>query len=89
MTAVDAKHPAGTLPKACSEMNTNVPTDVYVIHFLTLARIKKINDVEVLEVAADVVSEIDAMVWEAARCSPMSGVTLQGPESKQQTRDMC
>ena len=70
-------------------MNTNVPRDVYVIHFLSLARFKKINDVEILEVAADVVREINATGWEAARCSPMSGMTLQRPQSKQQTRDMC
>ena len=64
-------------------MNANMPTDVHVLHFLALARIKKINDVEILEVAADVVCEIDAMGWEAARCTPMSGVTLQRPHSCQ------
>ena len=64
-------------------MNANVPTDVHVLHFLTLGHTKIINDVEILEVAADVVCEIDAMGWEAARCSPMSGVTLQRPHSCQ------
>ena len=42
-----------------------------------------INDVEILEVATDVVCEIDAMGWEATRCSPVSGVTLQRPHSCQ------
>ena len=72
-----------SLPKACSEINANVPTDVHVLHFLTLAITKKINDVEVLDIVADVVCEIDAMGWEATRCSPVSGVTLQRPHSCQ------
>ena len=83
MAAVDVQHPAGTLPKTCSEMNANVPTDVHVLHFLALPRTKIINDVEILEVASDVFSEIDAMGWEAACCSPMSGMTLQRPHSCQ------
>ena len=72
-----------SLPEACCEMNANVPTDVHVLHFLALAVTNKVNDIEILEVAADVVCEIDAMGWEAARCSPMSGVTLQRPHSCQ------
>ena len=82
-TAVDVQHAGGSLPKACSEMNANVPTDVHVLHFLALAHTKIINDVEILEVASDVVCEIDAMGWEATRCSPVIGVTLQRPHSCQ------
>ena len=83
MTAIDVQHVVGTLPKACSEMNANVPTDVHVLHFLALGGPNKVNDVEILEFPADVVCEIDAMNREAARCTPMSGVTLQRPHSCQ------
>ena len=75
--------PVCNLPEACSEMNAFVSADVHVLHFLTLAITKIINDVEILEVAADVVCEIDAMSWVAACCAPMSGVTLQRPHSCQ------
>ena len=64
-------------------MNANVSADVHVLHFLALAGPNKVNDVEILEGAADVVCEIDAMGWEATRCSPVSGVTLQRPHSCQ------
>ena len=47
------------------------------IHFLALAVSKEINDVEILEVSAEVVSEIDAVGRVAACCSPVGGVTLQ------------
>ena len=66
-----------SLPEWRREMYSHVPADVDVFHFIALASPKKIDDVEVLEVATDVVFEIDAMGWVAARCSPMSGVTLQ------------
>ena len=43
-------------------MRTHVSPGVDVFHFLALAVSKEINDVEILEVSAEVVSEIDAVV---------------------------
>ena len=48
-------------------MRTHVFPGVDVFHFLALAVSKEINDVEILEVSAEV----------AACCSPVGGVTLQ------------
>lgn len=81
MTAVNVPHRGGTLPDACCQMYAHVPADVDVFHFHALPGPDKIDDVEVLEVATDVVSEIDAMGWVAACCSPVSGMTLQRPHS--------
>ena len=72
-----------SLPEWRREMYSCVLPNVDVFHFKALSSPQKIDDVEVLEVATDVVSEIDAMGWIAARCSPVSGVTLQGCHSYQ------
>ena len=64
------------LPKTCGEIYAHVSTDVDVFHLLTLAASKEIHNVEVLEVPTNVISEIDAIFREAARCSPFCGVTL-------------
>ena len=78
MTAVNVQGiGVSNLPEACCQMDAHVSADIHVFHFHALASPQKIDDVEVLEVATDVVSEIDAMGWVAARCSPVSGVTLQ------------
>lgn len=64
------------LPKASGEINAHVSADVDEFHLLTLADSKVIHNVEVLEVPTNVISEIDAIFREAARCSPFCGVTL-------------
>ena len=58
-------------------MRPHVSPDVDEIHFLALAFTNEIKDVEVLEVSAEVVSEIDAVGRVAACCSPVGGVRLQ------------
>ena len=50
--------------------------DVDVFHFLALAFSNEIKDVKVLEISMEVVSEIDAVGWEAACCSPVGGVGI-------------
>ena len=65
------------LPEPRCQMHTHVPTDVDVFHFIALSGPKKVDDVEVFEVATYVVSVIDTMGWVATRCSPVSGMTLQ------------
>lgn len=47
-------------------MYAEVPADVDVLHLLALATPKKVEDVEILKVASNVVCEIDAMAWVAA-----------------------
>ena len=64
-------------------MHPHVPSDVDVFHFLALTTPDIVDDVKVLEVATDVVCEIDSMGWVAARCSPVCGMTLQGLHSCQ------
>jgi len=66
MTAVNVPKVRGTLPDTCRQMHAHVPADVDVFHLHALARPGKINDVEVLEVATDVVFEIDTIGWVAA-----------------------
>jgi len=68
---------APLLPERYSKMNACVSADVDVFHFLALLNSEIIYNVEVLEVTADVVSEIDAIFRVAACCSPMGGVSLQ------------
>ena len=82
-TAVNVPKDRGTLPDTCCQMHSHVPADVDVFHFHALAWPNKIDDVEVLEVASDVVSEINTIGWVAASWSPVSGMTLQGPHSCQ------
>ena len=72
-----------SLPETCREMDVNVSTDVDVFRFFALLVTKEINNVEVLEVSTDVISEIDAMGGVTACCSPVSGMTLQGSHSCQ------
>ena len=71
------------LPEGYSDMHAYMSSDVDVLHFLALASTKVINDVEVLEVSTDVVSEIHAVNRVAARCSPVGGMSLQGFHSRQ------
>ena len=59
------------LPKRCSEVRALVLADVDIFHLFALGRIKVIDDVEVLEVSTDIVSEIHAMSRIAACCSPV------------------
>ena len=72
------------LPETCGEICAHVSADVDIFHLLALANSKEIHNVELLEVPTNVISEIaDAIFWEAARCSPMCGMTLQGLHSCQ------
>ena len=64
------------LPERSRQMRTHVSPDIDVFHFLTRAWSKEIYDVEVFEVSTEVVSEIDAVGWVAACCSPVGGVSL-------------
>ena len=54
----------------------HVSPDVDVFHFLALAFSNEIKDVKVLEISTELVSEIDAVGWVAACCSPVGGVSL-------------
>ena len=58
-----------------------MPSDVDVFYFHTLARSIIIKDVEVFEVATEVVPEVDTISWVDARCSPVDGMTLRGTHS--------
>ena len=71
------------LPKRYRKVRAIVPTDIHIVYPLTLAITKEIDDVEVFEVSTEVVSEIDAVGWVAACCSPVGGVNLQRPHSLQ------
>ena len=64
-------------------MEVPLSPDVDVFHLLTRTFTVKIKDVEVLEVSTEVVSEIDAVGWVAACCSPVGSVVLQGFSSDQ------
>ena len=66
-----------SLPKRCCKVRAIEPPDIHIFYLLTLAITKEIDDVEVFEVAAEVVCEIDAMSRIAACCSPVGGVDLQ------------
>ena len=59
------------LPERCAEMEAPISPDVDVVNLLARGITHKIKDVEVLEVAAKVVSEIDAEGRVAASCSPV------------------
>ena len=63
------------LPERCREMETLISPDVDVVNLLARASTHKIKDVEVFEVAAEVVSEIDAKGRVAACCSPVGRVS--------------
>ena len=70
-------------PKRCREVRAIVPSDNHIFYPLTLACFKAIVNVEVFEVAAEVVCEIDAIGLVAACCSPVGGVDLQRSHSLQ------
>ena len=72
-----------TLPERCCEMEAPVSPDVNVVHLPTRTSTHNIKDVKVSEVAAEVVSEIDAVGRVAACCSPVGRVVLQGFSSDQ------
>ena len=54
------------LPETNRGVHGHVSANVDVFHFLALVCPSEIDNVEVLEVSADVVCEIDAIFWEAA-----------------------
>ena len=56
-------------------MEAPISPDVDVVNLLARAITHKIKDVEVFEVAAEVVSEIDAKGRVAACCSPVGRVS--------------
>ena len=72
-----------TLPERCREMEAPMSSDVDVVNLLARAVTHKIKDVEVFEVAAEVVSEIDAEGRVVACCSPVGRVSLKGFSSDQ------
>ena len=63
------------LPERCREMEAPISPDVDVVNLLARASTHKIKNVEVFEVAAEVVSEIDAKGRVAACCSPVGRVS--------------
>ena len=65
------------LPERCREMEAPISPDVDVVNLLARANTHKIKDVKVFEVAAEVVSEIDAEGRVAACCSPVGRVSSQ------------
>ena len=65
------------LPKRDRQILAYVSPDVDVFHFLALASPNIIDDVEVLEISTEVVSEIDAVGRIAACCSPVGRASLQ------------
>ena len=69
------QNPTG--PKWCREVRAIVPSDIHIFYPLTLACFRAIDNVEVFEVATEVVCEIDAIGLVAACCSPVGGVDLQ------------
>ena len=69
-------HVFSFLPERRRQIRTHVSPDVDVFHFLALAFSNEIKDVKVLEISTELVSEIDAVGWVAACCSPVGGVSL-------------
>ena len=65
------------LPERHRQILAQVSPGVDVFHSLALASRNIIDDVEVLEISTQVVSEIDAVGRIAACCSPVGGVSLQ------------
>ena len=63
------------LPERCREMESPISPDVDVVNLLARASTHKIKNVKVFEVAAEVVSEIDAKGRVAACCSPVGSVS--------------
>ena len=71
------------LPESYCQAHAFVSSDVNIFHFLALVPAKVIDDVKVLEVTTNVVSEVHAVSRVAARCSPVGGMSLQGFHSRQ------
>ena len=65
------------LPERHRQIRACVAPDVDVFHSLARGPPQEIDDVKVFEVSTEVVSEIDAVGWVAACCSPVGGVDLQ------------
>ena len=80
-TTVNVPEIRGILPDTCCQIHAPVPANVDVFNLHALAWPRKINDVEVLEIATDVVSEIHTIGWVAASCPPVSGMSLQWSHS--------
>ena len=57
-------------PKRCCKVRAIVPPDIHIFYPLTVST-KKIDDAEVFEVSTAVISEINAVDWVVACCSPM------------------
>lgn len=76
LAAVDVQRVTSALPKTGGEMNTYVSPDIHKLHLPTLTNPNKVDNVEVFEVTADVVCEINAMGRVTAGCAPVSGVGL-------------
>lgn len=64
------------LPEWHRNMYSYVSPNVDVLHFFAYSTPKEIDNIEVLEAATDVVSEIDTMLRIAAGCPPVGGMTL-------------
>ena len=71
------------LPERHRQILAHVSPDVDLFHFLALASPNILDDVEVLEVSTEVVSEIDAVGRIVACCSPVGRVSLQWSHSGQ------
>ena len=71
------------LPERRRQIRACVAPDVDVFHSLARGPPQEIDDVKVFEVSTEVVSEIDAVGWVAACCSPVGGVDLQWFHSRQ------
>ena len=71
-----APHVFSFLPERRRQIRTHVFPGVVVFHFLALAFSNEIKDVKVLEISKEVISEVDAVGWVAACCSPVGGVSL-------------
>ena len=71
------------LPERYRQIRGHVSPDIDVFHFLTCAATNIINDVKILEVSPKVVPKIDAIDRVAACSSPVGGLALQEPHSRQ------
>ena len=69
------------LPERYRFVNSNVPPNVDILHFLAFFGITIINNIEVAKSSANVVGEINSVSGITTCCSPVSGMTLQGSHS--------
>ena len=84
MRTIDVQAPCPIcLPEPCRLVHSLVISDADKLYLLTLAISNVIDNVEIFEVASNVISKIHTVGWVTACCSPVSGVTLQGFHSCQ------